>query len=71
VESKRADFGPIAVVRAVAKAMWVTLLNLFRKPVTVHYPDVQRAYPDRYRGLLALVRIRLPAGGDQGRNAQE
>jgi NADH-quinone oxidoreductase subunit I len=43
------------VVRAVAKAMWVTLLNLFRKPVTVHYPDKERTYPDRYRGLLALV----------------
>jgi NADH-quinone oxidoreductase subunit I len=49
------DVGPLMVVRAVAKAMWVTLLNLFRKPVTVHYPDVERAYPDRYRGLLALV----------------
>jgi NADH-quinone oxidoreductase subunit I len=35
--------------------MWVTLLNLFRKPVTVHYPDKERTYPDRYRGLLALV----------------
>ena len=33
----------------------MTLLNLFRKPVTVHYPDKERAYPDRYRGLLALV----------------
>ncbi len=43
------------VIRAVAKAMWVTLFNLFRKPVTVHYPDKERAYPDRYRGLLALV----------------
>ena len=45
--------GPI--VRAVLRGMRVTFLNLFRKPVTVHYPDVQRAYPDRYRGLLALV----------------
>ena len=35
--------------------MRVTLRNLFRKPVTVHYPDKTRAYPDRYRGLLALV----------------
>ena len=35
--------------------MQVTLLNLFHKPVTVHYPDKVRAYPDRYRGLLALV----------------
>jgi NADH-quinone oxidoreductase subunit I len=40
---------------AVLRAMQVTLLNLFRKPVTVHYPDQTRAYPDRYRGLLALV----------------
>jgi NADH-quinone oxidoreductase subunit I len=43
------------VVRAVLRAMQVTLLNLFRKPVTVHYPDQTRAYPERYRGLLALV----------------
>lgn len=47
------DIGTI--VRAVWRGMAVTLRNLFRKPVTVHYPDVQRAYPDRYRGLLALV----------------
>ena len=43
------------IVRAVLAAMRVTLRNLFRKPVTVHYPDTERAYPDRYRGLLALV----------------
>jgi NADH-quinone oxidoreductase subunit I len=43
------------IVRAVLRAMRVTLVNLFRKPVTVHYPDRTRAYPDRYRGLLALV----------------
>ncbi len=41
--------------RAVALAMTVTLKNLFRKPVTVHYPDVVRPYPDRFRGILALV----------------
>lgn len=45
--------GPI--VRAVLRAMKVTFLNLFRKPVTVHYPDAERTYPERYRGLLALV----------------
>ena len=43
------------VLRAVLGAMRVTLQNLFRKPVTVHYPDQQRKYPSRYRGLLALV----------------
>jgi NADH-quinone oxidoreductase subunit I len=35
--------------------MWITLLNLFRKPVTVHYPEVKRVYPDRFRGVLALT----------------
>ena len=43
------------IVRAILGTMRVTLLNLFRKPVTVHYPDKERTYPDRYRGLLALV----------------
>ena len=43
------------IVRAILGAMRVTLRNLFRKPVTVHYPDKERKYPDRYRGLLALV----------------
>jgi NADH-quinone oxidoreductase subunit I len=43
------------LVGAIGRAMSVTLRNLFRKPVTVHYPDVQRAYPDRFRGILALV----------------
>jgi len=41
--------------RAVAWAMTVTLKNLFRKPVTVHYPDAVRPYPDRLRGILALI----------------
>ena len=43
------------IVRAILGAMRVTAQNLFRKPVTVHYPTTQRTYPDRYRGLLALV----------------
>jgi NADH-quinone oxidoreductase subunit I len=43
------------IIRAVIGAMRITARNLFRKPVTVHYPDTPRTYPDRYRGLLALV----------------
>ena len=43
------------LVRAVRRAMGVTLKNLGRKPVTVHYPEVKRVYPDRFRGLLALT----------------
>lgn len=41
--------------RSVARAMGITLVNLFRRPVTVHYPDVKRPYPARFRGVLALT----------------
>jgi NADH-quinone oxidoreductase subunit I len=51
--SRDTDIG--VIVRAVLRAMRVTFINLLRKPVTVHYPDKTRVYPDRYRGLLALV----------------
>jgi NADH-quinone oxidoreductase subunit I len=40
---------------AVGRAMGVTFRNLFRKPVTVMYPDRPRPYPDRFRGVLALA----------------
>jgi NADH-quinone oxidoreductase subunit I len=43
------------LLSAVRRAMGITLLNLFRKPVTVHYPEVKRVYPDRFRGVLALT----------------
>lgn len=48
-----AETGQLA--SAVFRAMRITLINLFRKPVTVHYPEKPRPYPDRYRGLLALT----------------
>ena len=51
--SKHGD--PVSLISAVYRAMKITFVNLFRKPVTVHYPDVERAYPNRYRGLLALT----------------
>ena len=43
------------IVPAVLRAMGATFRNLFRTPITVHYPEKPRAYPDRYRGLLALT----------------
>ena len=52
-ESFWPDLGNLVV--AVRRAMWITLLNFFRKPVTVHYPEVKRVYPDRFRGVLALT----------------
>jgi NADH-quinone oxidoreductase subunit I len=43
------------LARALYRSMRVSFVNLFRKPVTVHYPDRPRVYPDRFRGLLALT----------------
>ena len=43
------------LVSAVRRAMGVTFRNFFRRPVTVQYPTVKRVYPDRFRGILALV----------------
>jgi NADH-quinone oxidoreductase subunit I len=43
------------VIWAVLRAMGATAKNLFRKPITVHYPTTERKYPSRYRGLLALT----------------
>jgi formate hydrogenlyase subunit 6/NADH:ubiquinone oxidoreductase subunit I len=43
------------MARAAGTAMAVTFRNLFRAPVTVHYPRVTRPYPDRFRGVLALT----------------
>ena len=52
-ESFWKDLGDL--VGAVRRAMGITFLNFFRKPVTVHYPEVKRVYPDRFRGVLALT----------------
>ena len=44
-----------AIARALVWGMRITLVNMFRKPVTVHYPTVERTFPNRFRGLLALT----------------
>ena len=59
MSSTQANRGILAdtgvLVRALYRSMRVSFINLFRKPVTVHYPDRPRVYPDRFRGLLALT----------------
>lgn len=45
----------LSIGKAVGQAMRITFVNLFRKPVTVHYPEAPRTLPDRFRGLLALT----------------
>jgi len=51
------------LTRAVVRAMRITATSFVRKPITVHYPEKPRPYPDRYRGLLALTYD--PATGEE------
>src|SRR5215210_1760378 len=53
---RRSTFGDaVTIAGAVVSSMRITLVNMFRKPVTVHYPTVARPVTDRFRGLLALT----------------
>src|SRR3954470_14517575 len=55
-DKKRGAFAEaLTIGKAVGQAMRITLINMFRKPVTVHYPEIARPLPDRFRGLLALT----------------
>ena len=54
-EARGAFAEAFAVGMAVVHGMRITLVNMFRKPVTVHYPTVERPVTDRFRGLLALT----------------
>src|SRR5450830_969677 len=55
VKTRGALAEAMAIGMAVGSAMRITFLNLFRKPVTVHYPTITRPVTDRFRGLLALT----------------
>jgi len=50
-----------SVVRTIfmselARGLWVTLKNLFRRKITVHYPEEKTPVSPRFRGLHALRR---------------
>jgi NADH-quinone oxidoreductase subunit I len=47
---------PIKTTKDSLKGMTVTFKNLFRKPVTVQYPEQMRKLPDRERGRHVLHR---------------
>ena len=41
---------------SILKGMWITLRHMFRRKVTMQYPEETWSLPDNYRGLPALVR---------------
>ncbi|MFO7766238.1 MAG: NADH-quinone oxidoreductase subunit NuoI [Pelovirga sp.] len=42
-------------IRGTLQPFWVTLRNMFRKPVTVQYPEEKQQLPERYRARLILT----------------
>jgi NADH-quinone oxidoreductase chain I len=44
------------MIGALATGFWTTLKHLFRKPITIQYPEERREPAERFRGLHALRR---------------
>ncbi|KAF0232939.1 MAG: NADH-quinone oxidoreductase subunit [Desulfovibrionaceae bacterium] len=42
--------------RGILEPFWVTLRQLFHKPITEEYPEFKRALPERARGRIVLTR---------------
>lgn len=49
-------FRYLNTIFAIPKGLGVTFKHLFKKTVTLRYPDVKRETPERYRGLHYLLR---------------
>ena len=41
---------------SILKGMWITLRHMFRRKVTMQYPEERSQMPEAYRGLPALVK---------------
>lgn len=48
---------------SVLQSLWIVFTHLFRKKVTVQYPDEKITLPPRYRGRIVLSRD--PDGGER------
>jgi len=50
-------------IAALVTGMWITWKHLFRRPVTIQYPEEKRTPPPRYRARIVLTRD--PDGGER------
>ena len=46
----------IEAIKGLASSYRITLLHLFRKPITEQYPEFKRTLPERTRGKIILTR---------------
>lgn len=49
----------VTYLPSILKGMWITLRHLFRRKVTMQYPEQKWTLPENYRGLPALVRDQM------------
>ncbi|MFQ5700251.1 MAG: NADH-quinone oxidoreductase subunit NuoI [Acidobacteriota bacterium] len=43
-------------IPGIARGMWITLKHLFRRKVTLQYPEQRWQFPEGFRGVPALVK---------------
>lgn len=55
--------GILKDIGAIIGGMWITWKHIFRRPVTVSYPEEKRTPPPRYRARIVLTRD--PDGGER------
>lgn len=53
----------ISDIAALLTGMWITWKHIFRRPVTIQYPEVKRTPYPRYRARIVLTRD--PDGGER------
>jgi len=41
---------------SLVRSMWLAFMHMFRKPVTIQYPDEKAKLPARWRGRIVLTR---------------
>lgn len=56
VSNKKMTFAERIYIIAIAKGMWTTLKHMFKKKVTISYPEQTRPFSDVYRGRHMLMR---------------
>jgi len=56
VSNKKMTFMEKLYLPAILGGMWITFKHLFKKPVTLKYPEVKREYVPVYRGQHVLKR---------------
>lgn len=56
VDRKPLTWAEKTYIPQIIKGLKITFLNIFRKPVTLQYPEERPVIPDSYRGVPTLVK---------------